>query len=319
MRHDAAEQVVGPADAERGRLPPRSRCCSERSKRDPDSASRIVEPAGLAALQGSQAAGELHLGHAFVFACVGLLIGHVGNDYAARTRGLVIECMVFGHLECSTLPGSGVPYWFHVRAMFVGRHPLAVSALLGNSAAPIAGLGGDCGHCAAFCATVRAKPNRLYEYPLRCRPARVFKIYKDTTFSMMREAQRRGHRISACEPQHLSWQSGDLVTAAVREITLTGDAELVPRNREPDQGAEGIRRGAHAQGPALRRRVHLRHPPARTGRARRRAGGQQAARRCATIPRSSRSWSSRSSPRRRWSRATPTRCAPSMPSTRTSS
>ena len=26
----------------------------------------------------------------------------------------------------------------------------------------------------------------------------LFKIYKDTTFSMMREAQRRGHRIAAC-------------------------------------------------------------------------------------------------------------------------
>jgi glutathione synthase len=32
-------------------------------------------------------------------------------------------------------------------------------------------------------------------------PLEVFKTYKDTTFSMMREAQRRGHRIAACEPQ----------------------------------------------------------------------------------------------------------------------
>ena len=35
-------------------------------------------------------------------------------------------------------------------------------------------------------------------------PLEVFKTYKDTTFSMMREAQRRGHRIAACEPRHLS-------------------------------------------------------------------------------------------------------------------
>jgi glutathione synthase len=53
-------------------------------------------------------------------------------------------------------------------------------------------------------------------------PLEAFKTYKDTTFSMMREAQRRGHRIAACEPQHISWQSGGLVKAKVREITLTG-------------------------------------------------------------------------------------------------
>ena len=53
-------------------------------------------------------------------------------------------------------------------------------------------------------------------------PLEVFQVYKDTTFSMMREAQRRGHRIAACEPRQLSWRSGGLVTATVREITLTG-------------------------------------------------------------------------------------------------
>ena len=30
-------------------------------------------------------------------------------------------------------------------------------------------------------------------------PLEGFKTYKDTTFSMMREAQRRGHRIAACQ------------------------------------------------------------------------------------------------------------------------
>jgi glutathione synthase len=53
-------------------------------------------------------------------------------------------------------------------------------------------------------------------------PLEVFKTYKDTTFSMMREAQRRGHRVTACEPRHLTWRSGDLVHAQVREISLTG-------------------------------------------------------------------------------------------------
>lgn len=53
-------------------------------------------------------------------------------------------------------------------------------------------------------------------------PLEAFKPYKDTTFSMMREAQRRGHRIAACEPADLAWVSGDVVKARVREITLTG-------------------------------------------------------------------------------------------------
>jgi glutathione synthase len=55
-------------------------------------------------------------------------------------------------------------------------------------------------------------------------PLASFKTYKDTTFAMMREAQRRGHRISACEPQDVMWQRGMAVTAHVRDILLTGDA-----------------------------------------------------------------------------------------------
>ncbi|APW40105.1 glutathione synthase [Rhodoferax koreense] len=54
-------------------------------------------------------------------------------------------------------------------------------------------------------------------------PLESFKIYKDTTFVMMREAQRRGHTISACEPRHMQWQRGGVVTAQVRDIHLTGD------------------------------------------------------------------------------------------------
>jgi glutathione synthase len=53
-------------------------------------------------------------------------------------------------------------------------------------------------------------------------PLEAFHTYKDTTFAMMREAQRRGHGVAACEPRHLSWRSGGLVHAAVREIALTG-------------------------------------------------------------------------------------------------
>ena len=56
-------------------------------------------------------------------------------------------------------------------------------------------------------------------------PLETFKTYKDSTFAMMREAARRGHRILACELTGLAWERGGRVTAEVREITLTGDAE----------------------------------------------------------------------------------------------
>ena len=56
-------------------------------------------------------------------------------------------------------------------------------------------------------------------------PLESFKIYKDTTFSMMREAQSRGHSIVACEPQQLLWQRGGVVQAQVRAITLTGEPD----------------------------------------------------------------------------------------------
>lgn len=53
-------------------------------------------------------------------------------------------------------------------------------------------------------------------------PLESFKPYKDSTFAMMREAARRGHRLLACEPKDLRWQSGGPVRASVRRITLTG-------------------------------------------------------------------------------------------------
>ena len=39
-------------------------------------------------------------------------------------------------------------------------------------------------------------------------PLESFKTYKDTTSAMMREAERRGHAISACEPRELRWEGG---------------------------------------------------------------------------------------------------------------
>ena len=55
-------------------------------------------------------------------------------------------------------------------------------------------------------------------------PLESFKIYKDTTFAMMREAQRRGHTLAVCLPQDLVWQRGSQVSARVQDIVLTGDS-----------------------------------------------------------------------------------------------
>ena len=56
-------------------------------------------------------------------------------------------------------------------------------------------------------------------------PLATFKIYKDTTFAMMREAQARGHQVLVCEPRQMAWVSGAKVQAQVTAIRLTGDKE----------------------------------------------------------------------------------------------
>jgi glutathione synthase len=53
-------------------------------------------------------------------------------------------------------------------------------------------------------------------------PLASFKIYKDTTFAMMREAQKRGHQVWACEPQDVVWRSSQQVTARMHHVQLTG-------------------------------------------------------------------------------------------------
>ena len=54
-------------------------------------------------------------------------------------------------------------------------------------------------------------------------PLEDFKIAKDSSFTMMREAAARGHRLYACEPRDLVWERGGRVTARLREIALTSD------------------------------------------------------------------------------------------------
>jgi glutathione synthase len=56
-------------------------------------------------------------------------------------------------------------------------------------------------------------------------PLASFKIYKDTTFAMMRELQKRGHTIAACEPAQLSWVRGGKVQSRTQSIRLTGHPE----------------------------------------------------------------------------------------------
>ncbi len=57
-------------------------------------------------------------------------------------------------------------------------------------------------------------------------PLDSFKIYKDTTFAMMREADARHHTVSVCEPQHISWTCGAAVQADICAITLTGEVPV---------------------------------------------------------------------------------------------
>jgi glutathione synthase len=68
-------------------------------------------------------------------------------------------------------------------------------------------------------------------------PLASFQIYKDTTFAMMREAQRRGHGLAACEPKDIAWQRGGHVQANVRRITLTGEKAnwFSERPQSPDE------------------------------------------------------------------------------------
>ncbi|WP_426111729.1 glutathione synthase [Massilia sp. PWRC2] len=54
-------------------------------------------------------------------------------------------------------------------------------------------------------------------------PLSSFKIYKDSTFAMMREAARRGHTLYAFEQRHMALENG-VVSAEVVQITLTGAA-----------------------------------------------------------------------------------------------
>ena len=67
-------------------------------------------------------------------------------------------------------------------------------------------------------------------------PLESFNVKKDSTFAMMREAQRRGHSILACEPKDLVWRSGGRVEAPMRAIDLTGEPGRWFVERAPASG-----------------------------------------------------------------------------------
>jgi len=55
-----------------------------------------------------------------------------------------------------------------------------------------------------------------------CDPVASFHIEKDSTFTMMREVQLRGHAVWVCGTDALFWQSGGLVSARMHQLKLTG-------------------------------------------------------------------------------------------------
>ncbi|HKU70938.1 MAG TPA: glutathione synthase [Burkholderiales bacterium] len=63
-------------------------------------------------------------------------------------------------------------------------------------------------------------------------PLDSFKIYKDSTFAMMREAQARGHALYAMEQHDLAWRGGKVVGNA-RRIRLTGRKDPWYRAQKP--------------------------------------------------------------------------------------
>ena len=55
-------------------------------------------------------------------------------------------------------------------------------------------------------------------------PLDEFKIYKDSTFAMMREAAARGHELYALQQEDLFWRAG-VVTGLATRLHLTGDPQ----------------------------------------------------------------------------------------------
>jgi glutathione synthase len=62
-------------------------------------------------------------------------------------------------------------------------------------------------------------------------PLASFKVYKDSTYAMLREAARRGHGLWACEPADLSWSGGRVLGRANPVALLPLPQPLPPGGR----------------------------------------------------------------------------------------
>ena len=62
-------------------------------------------------------------------------------------------------------------------------------------------------------------------------PLESFKLTKDTTFAMMREAASRGHELLACEPADLVWQRGGRVSTRARSFSIEAAEQRVAEDR----------------------------------------------------------------------------------------
>src|SRR5215467_13627510 len=65
-------------------------------------------------------------------------------------------------------------------------------------------------------------------------PLDSFKIYKDSTYAMMVEAEKRGHELFFSLQEDLMWKGGR-VLAASRRLTLTGAKDAWYRVEEPKE------------------------------------------------------------------------------------
>ena len=63
-------------------------------------------------------------------------------------------------------------------------------------------------------------------------PLDEFKIYKDSTYAMMREAAARNHELHVLQQEDLVWHDG-VVTGHARRLHLTGDKEMWYRAEAP--------------------------------------------------------------------------------------
>jgi glutathione synthase len=75
-------------------------------------------------------------------------------------------------------------------------------------------------------------------------PLASFNIQKDSSFTMMREAQRRGYEVWWCDAADLHWQSGQPVSAVMHHLHLTGNDsvwyEIVQNKQSPLHALDAV-------------------------------------------------------------------------------